>query len=582
MNSWRPGGELSRPGLSRVITGPTLEPVTTSPRRAAARSLTAAALSGSLLATGLSTGLIAGPSAAAPAPVASERGLQAAERGPDAAAREAGAAVGPHHSAETERLARGVTHSSFTLGNPEARFGWTVQVTLPSGREGVRDSQVSSRAVATRVARELQAAGLEASTEAVRADRLADFGGYLGHRVRLGPFATEEEADRARDRLVALGHAGGTWYEGWDGDGTFGGKRGGPVDVDVLTVDPRTFRGEVAATFGADLERTETTSELAEGALAGVNAGYFVFNEEHGAPGDPAGAAAYDGQVLSETVGDRPNLVIDHRSGRASIQRLTWEGRISTGRAELELDGINRVPGLIRNCGGTGDLPTDTPKHDATCTDEDELIVFTEHHGASTPAGEGAEIVLDRRGRVLEVREQRGVELAPGQRSIQATGEQETALRGFVDQARRIHLTNEYRNERGRPLRMTPHTQVLNGGPALLRDGRRDITAARDGMVHADNPGQFYGWAHQRNPRTIAGIDARGRLVLITADGRQTDSVGLSLSESAELADRLGLVDAINLDGGGSTAMVVDGDLETSPSGGSERAVGDAIVIRER
>ncbi|MGM7669864.1 phosphodiester glycosidase family protein [Microbacterium sp. A93] len=538
--------------------------MTTSTRRTAIRTLTTAALSCALL----TSGAVSGSVAATPSP--------AAEHEPSGAA-------GTLGSAESERqLARGLTHESMMLGDAEARYHWTVQVTLPSGEEGVRDSQLASRATAQRLAAELREVGQDATAEAVVADRLADAGGYLGHRVRVGSFVTEAEAAAAKTELGELGYAGGTWYEGWDGGQPDALDGGGPVAVDVLTLDPRTFKGTVTGSFGTDLENTETTSELAEGALAGVNAGFFVYDAAHGAPGDPAGAAAYNGEILSETVGDRPNLVIDHRSGRASIQRLTWEGSISAGRRDLALDGINRVPGTIRNCGGTGDLPTDAPKHDATCTDEDELVVFTEEYGVSTPQGEGLEVVLDRRGKVVDVHRQRGVELGEGQYSVQATGDDVSRLRAFAGAAKRVKLTNQYLDERGKKLRMTPHTQVLNGGPNLLTDGERDITAARDGMVHQDNPGQFYGWTHQRNPRTIAGIDGRGRLVLVTADGRQTDSIGLSVSEAADLAERLGLVDAINLDGGGSTAMVVDGELANSPSGGSERAVGDALVIRGR
>ncbi|MFC4428881.1 phosphodiester glycosidase family protein [Citricoccus alkalitolerans] len=550
----------------------------TSTRRTAARTLTITALSCALLTTGTVAGPVAATSdsSAPTADVSVTAEVSGAEREP-------AAGVGTFRSAGTEqRLALGVTHESLTLGNPGSEYSWTVQVTLPSGQTGVRDSHVSSRGTAHRVATELREAGLEARAGAVVADRLADAGGYLGHRVRVGAFRTEAEAEATRSELTALGYSGGTWYEGWDGDQPSSGPRGGPVNVEVLTIDPLRFKGEVTGTFGEDLERTETVSELADGALAGVNAGFFVYGEQHGAPGDPAGAAAYNGDILSETVGDRPNLVIDHRSGRASIQRLTWEGRISAGRQGLDLDGINRVPGKIRNCGGTDDLPTEAPKHDVTCTDADEIVVFTEEYGATTPEGDGLEVVVDRHGRVQEVTQERGTELADGQYSIQAIGEDTAPLDEFATEAGRIKLTNEYLDERGKKLRMTPHTQVLNGGPNLLTDGERDITASRDGMVHADNPGQFYGWTHQRNPRTIAGIDGRGQLVLITADGRQTDSVGLSISEAADLSGRLGLVDAINLDGGGSTAMVVDGELENSPSGGSERAVGDAIVIRER
>jgi len=82
-------------------------------------------------------------------------------------------------------------------------------------------------------------------------------------------------------------------------------------------------------------------------------------------------------------------------------------------------------------------------------------------------------------------------------------------------------------------------------------------------------------------PPELAGIDASGRLLLVTVDGRGPGvSEGLTLTELASLARQLGAREAMNLDGGGSTAMTVDGQLVTHPSDTTgERAVGDAVTI---
>jgi len=79
----------------------------------------------------------------------------------------------------------------------------------------------------------------------------------------------------------------------------------------------------------------------------------------------------------------------------------------------------------------------------------------------------------------------------------------------------------------------------------------------------------------------MAGIDASGRLLLITVDGREPSiSEGLTLTELATLARQLGAQEAMNLDGGGSTAMAVNGQLVTHPSDTTgERAVGDTVTI---
>ena len=112
-------------------------------------------------------------------------------------------------------------------------------------------------------------------------------------------------------------------------------------------------------------------------------------------------------------------------------------------------------------------------------------------------------------------------------------------------------------NENGKPLKTGATTDVVNGGPPCVQKGKLNVTAKRDGMVRTnDSNSFFYGWVHKRNPRTIAGVDAQGRTRLVTADGRQTTSLGLSIKEAADVARSLGMVNAMNLDGGGSTTMV--------------------------
>jgi len=89
-------------------------------------------------------------------------------------------------------------------------------------------------------------------------------------------------------------------------------------------------------------------------------------------------------------------------------------------------------------------------------------------------------------------------------------------------------------------------------------------------------------FATDLHPRTAIASLADGRALLLVADGRRSpERVGLALEDLAKLLIELGAVDAINLDGGGSTAMVVKGTLvnfPTDPTG--ERPVSDAIVVR--
>jgi large repetitive protein len=114
--------------------------------------------------------------------------------------------------------------------------------------------------------------------------------------------------------------------------------------------------------------------------------------------------------------------------------------------------------------------------------------------------------------------------------------------------------------------------EAVGGFPALLRDGR-DVLGTQ--VVRPS-------FGEGRHPRTALGWTADGRRAfLVVVDGRQPGhSDGMSLAELSWVFERLGVAHALNLDGGGSTALVVDGRLANRPSDAEgERAVGNALSL---
>ncbi|MFD2354874.1 phosphodiester glycosidase family protein [Nonomuraea ferruginea] len=110
----------------------------------------------------------------------------------------------------------------------------------------------------------------------------------------------------------------------------------------------------------------------------------------------------------------------------------------------------------------------------------------------------------------------------------------------------------------------------------LVRNGRTAITARRDGH---DSVNMIL----RRHPRTLVGTTRNGSLIVATIDGRKPGiTVGANFAEAAQFMRWLGATQAINLDGGGSTAMVVKGKVVNQPSDGGERAVGDALLVLPR
>ncbi len=121
--------------------------------------------------------------------------------------------------------------------------------------------------------------------------------------------------------------------------------------------------------------------------------------------------------------------------------------------------------------------------------------------------------------------------------------------------------------------RGSPGMQVVGGYPELLAEGR----VASDLGVR-DRPA----FALNRHPRTAVGFDVdTGRLWMVVVDGRQEPrSAGMSLIELANLLLWLGAEEALNLDGGGSSTMIVEGAVANSPSDAEgERPVGNSLWL---
>ncbi len=113
---------------------------------------------------------------------------------------------------------------------------------------------------------------------------------------------------------------------------------------------------------------------------------------------------------------------------------------------------------------------------------------------------------------------------------------------------------------------------ILGGGPQLIRNGKIDIPIDEEVFFGTSIPAI--------HPRTAAGITENGDLILLLVDGRQLISRGVNLEELAKILFDLGCQEAINLDGGGSSALVVNGILLNRPAGKTtEREVMSALAV---
>jgi hypothetical protein len=112
---------------------------------------------------------------------------------------------------------------------------------------------------------------------------------------------------------------------------------------------------------------------------------------------------------------------------------------------------------------------------------------------------------------------------------------------------------------------------AIGGGPMLVTGGKVSVDATAQGFAAS--------FSDARHPRTAVGRTKEGDIWLVAIDGRQTMSIGASLREAADVMLGLGCVEAMNLDGGGSTGMNILGVTVNRPSDRIERPVSNALVL---
>ncbi len=119
---------------------------------------------------------------------------------------------------------------------------------------------------------------------------------------------------------------------------------------------------------------------------------------------------------------------------------------------------------------------------------------------------------------------------------------------------------------------------ALAGGPALIQDGQL-IDLGRPSSADYEDYSERS--KHERHPRSAIGW-SRTHIYLVVVDGRQPGlSMGMKLAELAEYLLRLGCTDAMNLDGGNSAQMWLNGRIVNSPCHGQEPVANSLFVVRK-
>ena len=118
-------------------------------------------------------------------------------------------------------------------------------------------------------------------------------------------------------------------------------------------------------------------------------------------------------------------------------------------------------------------------------------------------------------------------------------------------------------------------THAMHAGPILITNGGLNITSEEEVFFNSPVDGV--------QPRSAIGYNDKGDVIMMVVDGRQVDSRGVYLKELALLMSQFKCIEALNLDGGGSSALYVDGNLINRPIGlNAQREVMSSIAVISR
>lgn len=333
-------------------------------------------------------------------------------------------------------------------------------------------------------------------------------------------FSKQYEREERRDPAPGLEL---TTYRRKDGRGL--------LTAYLLDVDTKQYKLSPVLANGEIVGR-DTVSGMSDSvnAAAAVNASYFAKS------GEILGMLRINGTVVGTTYFTRSALGIKP-SGAAFVAPVYYDGKVTIGNVTQQVSGVNSERG------------------------ENGLVIYNRYYDTTTGTNAYGREFIVRNGRIADIR-QSNSPIPKNGYVISAHG---TSRNAFAKV--RIGDPVTFTEDLGAQWGNVP--TIIGAGPTLVKNGEVNVTSE-------DFPGDI---TRGRAPRTGAAVLKNGHMLLAVVDGRQESSIGCTLEEFAELLVKFGAQQAVNFDGGGSSEMVVGGEILNSPSDGSERKVGSALAV---
>ena len=314
--------------------------------------------------------------------------------------------------------------------------------------------------------------------------------------------------------------------------------------INIISLDTLKGRHEiVSALSNNQINGLESLSSLVKNneALVGINGGFYNYQ------GKPLGLVMVDGSMVSEPLYNRAALGIT-KTGEILIDNISWRGILKTTSNEnIIINAVNRNP-----------------------NNKNEIILYNKFFSDKTPLFQQytTELIVQK-GIITEIKKGESIQSnIPEDGFVVKIFNKEDQYSGF-----RIFKKVDYLNVFKPDWQSKDVKSIMGGGPKLITDGKIAITGEEEQFNTDITKG--------RAPRTAVGITYDHQLLFVTVDGRQPEiSIGMTLEELARYLKTLNIKEAMNLDGGDSSQMVIRGYTFNNPSGYRDIATG--ILIKKK
>lgn len=312
-----------------------------------------------------------------------------------------------------------------------------------------------------------------------------------------------------------------------------------PIKINIVEINTNVNQNlEIKPkTANTKLNSKTTVRKMAqaENAIVAINAGYFKPQT-----GVPLGTLMIDRKILTGPIYNRVGIGFFENNGKITygMDKVGINIYAYTKSNILKIDNINQ------------------PRMSQAYT-----LLYTQEWGnISPPPPKNGYNILIENNQIIKM-SANPIPISDNQYVISSSKEKITSFAKEKEVCVNSELTGKLKNAK----------HIIAAGPYLVKDSQ----------IYVDTKTQKFEAIAGKNPRSAIGYTSKGNLIIVTIDGREQASVGVTLSELSHLMKSFGCENAMNFDGGSSSALFVKNKIVNDALNNEGALVSNSLIIKE-